>query len=177
MNTVLITDKKPWYRYPMVWMIIAIPVAAICASSVIIYFAETTKDSLVVDDYYKQGLAINMVLDRDRHAAEKKLSANLIVLPEQKLVKIKFNKGLLSEYPETLMLHLYHATRADSDAKLSMLHGQYDQYIGYLKQSLPSGFWYIELGNKDWRLSAKSRLDGAPHIELKPVVGAKEKSY
>jgi hypothetical protein len=177
MNTALVTDKKPWYRDPMVWMIIAIPFAAICASSVIIYFAETTKDSLVVDDYYKQGLAINMVLDRDRHAAKKKLSANLIVQSEQKLVKVKFNKGLLSEYPDTLMLHLYHATRADSDAKLTMLHGQGDQYIGYLKHALPPGYWYIELGNKDWRLSAKSRLNSAPHIELKPVVGAKEKPY
>jgi uncharacterized protein len=177
MNTILVTDKKPWYRYPMVWMIIAIPAAAICSSSVIMWYAATTKDSLVVDDYYKQGLAINMVLDRDQHAAEKKLSANLIVQPEQKLIKVKFNKGVLPKYPETLMLHLYHATRADSDAKLTMLHGQGDQYIGYLKQPLPPGFWYIELGNKDWRLSAKSRLDGAYDIMLKPVVGAKEKSY
>jgi hypothetical protein len=177
MNTTLVTDKNPWYRNPMVWMIIAIPFVAICSSSVILWYAATTKDSLVVDDYYKQGLAINMVLDRDRHAAEKKLSANLIIQSEQKLVKIKFQKGLLPDYPETLMLHLYHATRADSDTKLTMLHGQGDQYIGYLKHSLPPGFWYIELGNKDWRLSAKSRLDGTPHVELKPVVGVKEKSY
>jgi hypothetical protein len=177
MNMTMTIDKKPWYRYPMVWMIIAIPFAAICSSSVIMWYAATTKDSLVVDDYYKEGLAINMVLDRDKHAAEKKLSAHFFLLSAEKLLKVNFHKGLLADYPKTLQLNLYHATRANSDVKLTMLHGQGDLYISYLKNDLPPGFWYIELGNKEWRLSAKSRLEGTPDIVLKPVIGVKEKPY
>jgi hypothetical protein len=166
MNTMVTEITKPWYRYPLVWMLIAIPASAVAVCSVIIWFAVTTNDGLVVDDYYRQGLAINQVLERDQYAAANKLSAKLNVLESERLVMLDFNKGLLAEYPETLELNFRHATRGDSDVALTLLHGQGSQYISYLQHSLPTGFWYIEVGNKDWRLNARSRLEDMPNIEL-----------
>jgi hypothetical protein len=163
----MVEDTKAWYRYPLVWMLIAIPASAVAVCSVIIWFAVTTDDGLVVDDYYRRGLAINQVIDRDQYAAANKLSATLNVLASERLVKLELDKGLLADYPETLELNFHHATRADSDVALTLLHGQGSQYIGYLQHALPVGFWYIELGNQGWRLNARSRLENTPDIGLK----------
>lgn len=166
MNTMIEPAIKPWYRYPLVWMLIAIPASAVAVCSIIIWFAVTTTDGLVVDDYYKQGMAINQVIERDLYAAEKKLSARLDMQPEQGLVRLDFNKGLLTDYPASLQLNLRHATRGDSDVLLELLHGQNNQYIGYLPQALAAGIWYVELGSQDWRLNARSRLEGGIAIQL-----------
>ena len=32
-------DKKPWYKYPMVWFVMALPLAAVIASFVTLYLA------------------------------------------------------------------------------------------------------------------------------------------
>ena len=60
----------PWYKYKLVWMIIAIPAASVIAGINMIYLAVNTDDGLVVDDYYKEGMAINQSLQRDKTAAE-----------------------------------------------------------------------------------------------------------
>ena len=158
--------QKPWYKQPLVWMLIAIPMSAVIAGAVTIWLAVTTSDGLVVDDYYKQGLAINQVLRRDMRAADYRLEATLNVLLDQGLIRLDLNKGMLAEYPQTLQISLRHATSDDSDVSIELMHGQYSQYIGYLKQSLPAGAWYIELGNDDWRLNARSRLEDLAEVRL-----------
>lgn len=157
---------RPWYKHPLVWMLIAIPAAAVVAGFITLWLAITTSDGLVVDDYYKQGLAINKSLKRDIEASSDHLSAELSVLVEQRLVNLDLNKGQLADYPDSLELLLRHATRGDSDATIELAHGQGSQYIGYLKSPLPAGAWYIELGNADWRLNARVRLENLSSVKL-----------
>ena len=54
--------KKPWYREPWVWLMIALPASAVVGGIITIYLAVSTSDGLVVDDYYKRGKAINLDL-------------------------------------------------------------------------------------------------------------------
>ena len=49
---------RPWYRHGWVWFLAGIPASAIIAGSITIWIAVSTADSLVADDYYKEGLAI-----------------------------------------------------------------------------------------------------------------------
>ncbi len=169
MNSLTHTDAKPWYRYPLVWMLISIPASAVAICSVIIWLAVTTTDGLVVDDYYAQGMAINKSLDRDRHAYQHHVAAKLNIMVTEGLINLDLDKGLLANYPDTLQLILRHATRADSDFTLELLHGQGSRYIGYLNKSLPAGAWYIELGNPDWRLNARSRVENMASVKLSPL--------
>ena len=60
--------QRNWKREPMVWMLIAIPLAAVIMGVVMITLASQTFSGLVVDDYYKKGKQINRVLARDRLA-------------------------------------------------------------------------------------------------------------
>ncbi len=68
---------RPWYRHRWPWLLAIAPLAAIVGGMVTLWLAATTSDSLVVDDYYREGRAINQQLARDRVAASLGLHAQL----------------------------------------------------------------------------------------------------
>ena len=70
---------QPWYRQFWPWFIIALPLTAVIASITTLIIAAHDPDGLVADDYYKQGLAINQILDRERRAQTLGLSGLLRV--------------------------------------------------------------------------------------------------
>ena len=151
-------QNKPWYKYPLVWMMIVIPFTAVIMGVVMIWLAIDTDDGLVADDYYKQGLEINQNIDREVKAAELGLSAVVDFDNSARLIKLELEKGLLPVYPKVLQLHLQHATRANSDIYVSLDRGIADNYIGNLKQSISEGIWYFELADDDWKLNARTNI-------------------
>jgi hypothetical protein len=56
------TDTKPWWKYPMVWLIIAGPAAVVIAGLVTLVIAVRMPDPVVAEDYYRRGLNINKTL-------------------------------------------------------------------------------------------------------------------
>jgi hypothetical protein len=163
--------KKPWHGHPLVWMMIAIPFSAVIMGVVMIWLAVDTDDGLVADDYYKQGLAINDVIVLDKKAAELKLNAVIGFDSSSKVVNVKFDKGLLATYPDTLQLNFQHATRANSDVAVTLSHGIEDRYIGYIDRAISEGVWYFEVTNKgasdeEWKLNARSHVQANNLIHL-----------
>jgi len=57
----------PWYRFPLVWMVIGGPGVVVVASFVTLWLALGTPDPVVDQDYYRKGVEINSTL------ADKKL--------------------------------------------------------------------------------------------------------
>ena len=158
----------PWYKHKLVWMVIAIPAASVFAGMFMIYLAVNTDDGLVVDDYYKEGLAINQSLQRDRTAAELGVSARLTIEESGDMVSLTLNKGALAAYPEQLTLHLQHATHAGHDQILTLVRAPGDQYVGYLKQTIREGVWHISLATEDWRLLTRVHWENGLNINLVP---------
>ena len=68
---------KPWYRQLWPWLLMSMPAAAVVGGAITFWLAATSNNALVVDDYYREGKAINLELDRDRTAAQLGLSAEL----------------------------------------------------------------------------------------------------
>ncbi|MFS2164140.1 FixH family protein [Variovorax sp. Varisp62] len=60
----------PWWRYPLLWMVIGGPVAVMIASFATFWLAWRSPDALVSEDYYREGIEINKTL-----AAKKLLPA------------------------------------------------------------------------------------------------------
>ncbi len=158
--------QKPWHKHPLVWMMISIPFSAVIMGVVMIWLAVDTDDGLVADDYYKQGLAINSDISRDKKSAELGLSAIIEFDNSAKVINVRLDKGLLQTMPEILPLHIQHATRANSDIQVTLNHGMNDQYIGYLKQPLSEGIWYFELADQDWKIKVRSRVQEHNIINL-----------
>ncbi len=166
--------SKPWYQYPLVWMMLAIPFSAVIMGVVMIWLAIDTDDGLVADDYYKQGLEINRVINRDKKAAELGLSAIIEFDNSARIIKIRFDKGSLESFPKSLPLHLQHATRENSDITVLLDHGIGNQYIGHVNQSISEGIWYFEISGKGeidtgWKLNARSyvRSNNMIHLQSK----------
>ena len=54
--------QTPWYKQFWPWFLITVPVLTVIMSGFLIHFATSGEDSLVIDDYYKEGKAINITL-------------------------------------------------------------------------------------------------------------------
>ena len=66
----------PWYRQFWPWFLILLPASVVVAGLTTLYIANRHADDLVVDDYYKDGLAINRQLEKKQRAADRALRRN-----------------------------------------------------------------------------------------------------
>ncbi|MCC5885482.1 MAG: FixH family protein [Gammaproteobacteria bacterium] len=113
----------PWYRHPIVWLIIAIPGAAVVMGMVLLTLAIRIPESVVRDDYYQAGRAINIDLRATHRAAELGITATLIGSPEDGwLMEVRQRRGELAA--ETLEGLLAHPTQARKDVEFGLARTQ-----------------------------------------------------
>ena len=92
------TEKKPWYRQPLVWLVIAFPAIAVVGGISLLILSINIDTGVVVDDYYKKGKEINMVLTRDKKAIELGIRGVSVYSSEQQ----RFSVTLASTEGENL---------------------------------------------------------------------------
>ena len=151
--------SAPWYREPLVWMVLVIPAAAIIAGMVMLVLANATWDGLVADDYYQRGMQINRSLARDAEAARLGLEA-AVSFPAPGLVEARVaGKDGVAATPDgdRLNLRFARAARTGADIAVVMTRDAGGVWQGVLP-ALPPGKWYVEIGNEQWRLTAPVRI-------------------
>lgn len=163
------TDKKPWHREPMVWMVIVIPASAIVAGAVMLWLAIETYDGLVVDDYYKEGKEINRRFERDRRADELGFRGQIILDPANNRVQMNLASGEGIDLPSEVDASFLHTTRAGYDEKIILRHQGSGVFLGQFDAPLERGSWKVQIGNKDWRIIGRLTIPSAPHTGLAPV--------
>lgn len=167
-------STKPWFRHPEPWLLLAAPLAAILAGSYTWWIAASGSPSMVVDDYTKQGKAINQTLARDQRSAELGLQATLVAdvaTQSASLTIVSAHKE--AALPEALRIQLIHATRAELDQQVWLRRVADDQWRGAL--AVPAGGrWVVQVddGAGQWRLLKSVSSLSAP-IELAPEPMAK----
>lgn len=144
--------KRPYYREPMVWMLISIPLASVIMGIVMISLAVSTSDGLVVDDYYKQGLEINRTLERDARAGALELSARLRFSPGDNRVSLRLSGRSSFQAPDEIKLGFYHATRRGEDQVLSLRRDVQGVYSAPMP-ALAEGRWHVSAETAGWRLT------------------------
>lgn len=162
----------PWYRQFWPWVLIGLPASAVAASLFTIHLALQTDDTLVVDEYYKAGLAINQELGRDRVAAEQGLSAELVLTEAGLRIRLTADEeGETGETPKRLQVSLVHPTLADRDQAVVLLPGPDGAYHGQLKDPGP-GEWRVLLMPEDrqWRLQGRWNPQARGAMLLEPAV-------
>jgi hypothetical protein len=160
------TDAAPWYRHFWPWFLISIPAAAVAGSILTFVLAGRNQDSLVTDDWYREGKTINRILARDRLARRLAISAELRIDERSGEVALELEGDSVGAL-ETLYLELSHPTLASRDRQVllrrregsSLFRGQLPPFL--------SGRWYATVTpppgsssglSQTWRLREEIRL-------------------
>ncbi|WP_051534478.1 FixH family protein [Deefgea rivuli] len=143
-------EQKPWYKHPHVWLLITFPALAIIGGIDMLYLAATSTDSLVSDNYYKEGNNINQRLALEKAATTKGITGQVYLGEDQKSVRVLFNKNDLGP----IKLKLVHATLSGLDQEVTLNNTLGSMYTGTLTQGLQQGNWYVELSDakKSWSI-------------------------
>lgn len=144
---------KPWYTHLWPWLLMLGPVAVLVAGSYTSWLAFSRPDALVVDDYYRQGKAINQDLRRDRAATTLGLVLALRYDPAAGVLTgnlRSFNTPVTGK----IVLHLIHSTQPEKDIHLTLQPDTRGIFITTLPM-LERTHWQVLLENesRDWRLS------------------------
>ena len=154
---------RPWYKEFWTWFLIAIPLSSVIVGTIVFQFATDGTNSLVVDDYYKEGKTINARLDKIALAAEMNLVANLS-FKEDSLV-LSFTSGEVSG--QALKLDFYHATQEHKDFEVILTRDAAGLFRGVIPQSI-AGKWRLRLTPMDeaWKLQRMLSLPQQQDISL-----------
>ncbi|KUM53792.1 FixH family protein [Rheinheimera sp. EpRS3] len=156
-------DTKPWYKQLWPWILIAIPVATALKAVHTVYIMQQHTPDLVVDDYYKEGRAINMQLAKYREAALRNLNAKVLIAGDTAVVHFAENTVL----DGAIHLDFYHPTLAERDFALDAERSGELVYIAKLPVT-PTGKWQLVVSDasREWKLRATLELPAQTEIKL-----------
>ncbi len=160
------TDTTPWYKQFWPWFLIAIPMSSVVVGSIVFNFATDGTNSLVVDDYYKEGKSINARLDKVENAQALGIAADLVF--ENSSAVLSFSSGEPKD-GTALKLNFYHVTQPERDIELLLARDASGKYRAPLTFNV-QGKWRIRLTPMDdtWKLQQKLSLPQASPIQFRP---------
>ena len=142
-------DSAPWYRQFWPWFLIVLPGSVVIAAFATLYIANRHADDLVVDEYYKDGLAINRQLAKQEAARQRGYAARLIV--DGRRIEVETD-GI--EHVANLRLQLSHPLEADRDFTVQLTRTGPAHYTASLPDPVASHWhWILDAGEDGgWRL-------------------------
>ena len=156
-----------WYREPLVWLVIMIPMSAVIMGAIMLTLAISSNDGLVTDDYYKKGLQINRSMERDELAASYDLVGSVALGAPGEPLEVTLSGNARFQAPEILQMGLFHATRSGLDRHLVLRRTAASHYTASGPRLEP-GPRYLELDADGWRLRARMSASDAPQrVELR----------
>lgn len=164
--TQTVHDIEPWYKQGWPWLLISLPASAVVGGIITIFLAVNSPNALVVDDYYKEGLAINQQKQRQANAARIALRGLLRHDGSQLTLSLSSAEPVTENF---LTLHIIHSTRSELDRQLTLQRTSDGRYAGETARLSP-GTWYLRLEpeHKGWELRARISTDGAFQANLTP---------
>ena len=159
-------ERKNWKQEPLVWLLIAIPAAAVVMGVVMLTLAIQTYSGLVVDDYYKKGKQINRVIARDQFAYELGLAAD-VSFADDGQIEVRFHPGVDFVPGENIELSLVHATKPGLDQALVLERSDTSLLTGKLRLQ-GEGRWNLYLQTPDWRLTGSLQYPQQQTADMLP---------
>lgn len=149
-------DSRPWYRQFWPWFLIAMLGSVVVACVITIRIAFQNPDSIVRDNYYRDGLVINQELAASQRARDLQLSALLAWDAASGQVEIRMQGEPV--VAAGLVLALVHPRHASDDIELILRAVDERLYATTLPESLPQqlqGKWELQLNpqaGEEWQL-------------------------
>ncbi|QDF67045.1 FixH family protein [Shewanella sp. SNU WT4] len=149
------STQLAWYKQFWPWFLILLPATVVVASLITMKIAIDNSDSLVAEDYYKAGKAINMDLGKIQQAKQLGMQFNLKVVNEQLIITQHGGP----EYRAALNVRFYHPTIAERDLQLMATSDASGAYRVTM-DDMVNGAWEVRLESYDakWRIQQRLQL-------------------
>ncbi len=134
---------------PYFWLVWGLPAVVVVAALVTVYIAVNGADEMVVDDYYRAGLAWNRTQVADQEAARRQLRARAAYQDGRLQVELP---GVDSP---TLKLLLSHPSESALDQTLTLQADGEGRWSA--TATVAEHVWYVQLQDEQgsWRLRAR----------------------
>jgi hypothetical protein len=160
--------EPPWYRQPWPWFLLLLPGVVVVASFATLFIALDNPHSLVRDDWYKDGLAINRQLAQHEYARAHAIRATLTLDSATRQLEVRL---VAPEAPASLLLSFVHPTDATLDVDVDLQLLGEGRYAAPLPAPL-EGRRYLRLeaqgGAGAWRLDGVLESPPPARVELQP---------
>jgi len=158
--------NRPWYKEFWPWFLIAVPVATLIMGGVLLNLAISTEDSLVIDDYYKEGKAINASLDKEAVAKRLNITTDLTI--KDGSIALEFHSSIPKE-GNAVKLNFYHVTLEERDVSILLSRDANGIYRGFVEQNL-DGKWRVSLTpfDESWKIQNTLVLPQPGAIKFNP---------
>ena len=158
--------QKVWYKQFWPWFLIIVPLTSMVLSFTMMNLAFTGEDSMVIDDYYKEGRAINLKIQKLQQAQNLNISTKIQVFSDY--VEVIFISGE-PENGEALTLDFFHSTQKFKDFSVTLFRDANGVYRAPLTEDI-LGKWQLSLHpfNEDWKIQKVVSLPQTNPFDLKP---------
>lgn len=160
---------RRWYQHRSPWLLMLGPAIVVVAGLTTAWLAIDTDDGLVVEDYYKEGKAINRVLKREQAALALGLAATVRFEAAGHLLRVSLNaREAGAALPATIEVLFSHPTRAGEDRSVRLQRAPDGDYVA---TATPPGeaVWHVLVQDPDgeWRLAGRWPAEAeSPPLEL-----------
>jgi hypothetical protein len=158
--------QKVWYKQFWPWFLIIVPLTSMVLSFTMMNLAFTGEDSMVIDDYYKEGRAINLKIQKLQQAQNLNISTKTQVFSDY--VEVIFISGE-PENGEALTLDFFHSTQKFKDFSVTLFRDANGVYRAPLTEDI-LGKWQLSLHpfNENWKIQKVVSLPQTSPFDLKP---------
>jgi hypothetical protein len=160
------SDITPWYKQFWPWFLICIPLSSFIVGGFVVSFATDGTNSLVVDDYYKEGKSINARLDKIEKARELKVQTQLNI--DNGLISVQFISGA-PKSREALKLDFFHVTQESKDFFVLLSADANGVYRASTDAPI-NGKWRLRLTplDEDWKVQQTLVLPISSTLNFNP---------
>ncbi|MFT2090863.1 FixH family protein [Paraglaciecola sp. 2405UD69-4] len=160
------TPSKIWYKQFWPWFLIFVPLMSMVLSFTMMRLAFNSEDSMVVDDYYKEGKGINLKFQKVENAKNLNIKTSIEISSDY--AAITFLAGAPTQ-GEVLTLNFFHATQDFKDFSVTLLRDAKGVYRAPLEQDV-TGKWQITLQpfDESWKIQKVVTLPRAAAFEFNP---------
>lgn len=154
----------PGYKQPWFWFLMVPLIMVFIMGFTMLYLSITTSDGVVVDNFYKDGLAIKTRNQQDATAVDLNLVAALTITGQQ--IHLILSGELVSK-PDHLTLHFIYPTKSSGDHLVTLVASD-EGYVGAIAEPL-TGRYQVMLSPKSEDNQVMWRLHG---ISIFPLSGS-----
>jgi hypothetical protein len=157
---------KVWYKQFWPWFLIIVPITSMVLSFSMMGLAFNGEDSMVIDDYYKEGRAINLKIKKFEKAKLLNISTRTQIFSDY--VEVIFMSGS-PESDGALTLDFFHSTQKFKDFSVVLLRDANGIYRAPLAADV-SGKWQLSLHpfDENWKIQKVVTLPQTKSFVLKP---------